>query len=110
MMMETNGDTLMVVMEGELDLKVAGLLRRQLEDSLDRFKVRNLVLDLSRVVFIDSSGLGLILGRYKRINAAGGKVALVGSQPQVRRILELSGLLRIMVEYSSPSEALDNIS
>lgn len=110
MMMETRGNALVVAMEGELDLKVAGLLRRQLEDSLDRSQVRHLILDLSRVMFIDSSGLGLILGRYKRINAAGGKVALVGAQPQVRRILELSGLLRIMREYTSPSEALDNIS
>lgn len=108
-MMETRGNTLVVVLEGELDLKVANRLRHQMEQSLDDLPVRHLVLDLSRVCFIDSSGLGVILGRYKRVAAAGGKVALTGAQPQVRRILELSGLLRIMREYPSPDEAVEDI-
>ncbi|MEW5952897.1 MAG: anti-sigma F factor antagonist [Bacillota bacterium] len=107
--METRGDTLVVVLEGELDLRVADELRKKLEESLSDLPVRHLVVDLSRVCFVDSSGLGVLLGRYRRVAAAGGKVALTGAQPQVRRVLELSGLFRIMGEYPTPDKALEHI-
>jgi stage II sporulation protein AA (anti-sigma F factor antagonist) len=81
-------------------------LRNALEQALDREPIINLVFNLAGVSFIDSSGLGVLLGRYKRVSKNGGKVMLVSPQPQVRRILELSGLFRIMDELSSESEAL----
>lgn len=102
-------DTLVVRLGGDMDLGVADKLRIALDKQLAEKRIRYLVLNLSRVTFIDSSGLGVILGRYKRLHHAGGRVILVGAQPQVKRILELSGLLQIMEEYPDENRALTKI-
>ncbi|MHB1043578.1 MAG: anti-sigma F factor antagonist [Eubacteriales bacterium] len=94
---------------GELDLAVADRFRSAMEEALDRQPVANVVFNLSRVTFIDSSGLGVMLGRYKRVSKCGGKVFIVGAQPQIRRILELSGLLGIMAEFASEEEAIEEV-
>ncbi|MCL6638747.1 MAG: anti-sigma F factor antagonist [Firmicutes bacterium] len=107
--LELRNNTLVARAGGELDLASAGRFRAALEEALDRHPVRNIVFNLERVTFIDSSGLGVLLGRYKRIAKSGGRVLIVGAQPQVRRILELSGLLRIMGEFASEEEALDKV-
>ncbi|HAG10872.1 MAG TPA: anti-sigma F factor antagonist [Desulfotomaculum sp.] len=106
---EINQDTLLVRLEGELDLGVTDFLRNSLEGMLDQSKTKHLVINLRNVTFIDSSGLGVILGRYNRVSAQGGQVLLVGAQPQVRRVLALSGLLTIMKEYSSEEAALSRV-
>lgn len=104
--MEIRRNTMLVRPRGELDLGVADMFREALEQGLERYAVRHMVLNLSGITFIDSSGLGVILGRYKRLAGSGGRISLVGARPQVRRILELSGLLRIMSEYPTEEEAI----
>jgi len=106
---ELKQDTLVVRPSGELDLGVADYLRGALEEALNQEQVRNIVFNLAGVSFVDSSGLGVLLGRYKRVSRNGGKVFIVSPQPQVRRILDLSGLLRIMSEFPSENEALEKI-
>lgn len=103
---EYTQETLFVRPSGELDLSVADDFRSTLEENLQKNPVKHLIFNLSQVRFIDSSGLGVILGRYKRVTQHGGRVSLVGAQPQVRRILALSGLLNIMAEYVSEEEAV----
>lgn len=102
------GDRLFVRLSGELDLQLAATftteVRRQLSQS-DRIK--HLVLDLRGVTFIDSSGVGAIIGRYKDIRRRGdGRVVAFGSRPQVRRVLEFTGLLRLMALADSQKQAL----
>lgn len=106
---ENKQDTLIVRLRGEIDLVVADNFRKELDDVLDKEASQNLLLNLKGVYFIDSSGLGVLLGRYKKVSRNGGKVFIVSPQPQVRKILDLSGLLRIMGEYSSEEEALEKI-
>ena len=103
---EFKQDTLFVRPGGELDLSVADFLRNNLEETLDREPARNIVFNLSKVSFVDSSVLGVLLGRYKRVSKNGGKILIVSPQPQVRKILELSGLFRIMGESDSEADAL----
>lgn len=103
-------NTLIVRLSGDLDLSVADSLRSTLEEALNHQPVRNIIFNLAGVSFIDSSVLGVLLGRYKRVTKAGGRVGIVEPQPQVRRILELSGLLRIMDEFPGEAAALENIS
>ena len=102
-----NRRTLILRVSGELDMLVADDFRRKTDALMVNHCSRNLVLNLSGVNFIDSSGLGAILGRYKNITMGGGKVALVGAPPQVRRILELSGILRITSEFETENDALE---
>jgi len=106
---ESIGNNLVARVDGELDMSVAGGFRAQVEAALDREGVRNLILNFSEVSFIDSSGLGAILGRYKRVSQAGGAMAIVNPQPQVKRILELSGIMRIMNTYPTEEEAIKNL-
>lgn len=106
---EMKKETLFVRPNGELDLGVADRFRRTLDETIENGRAKNLVFNLARVSFVDSSGLGVLLGRYKRMSKNGGKVFIVSPQPQVRKVLDLSGLLRIMNEYSNENEALDKI-
>lgn len=96
-------------LEGELDLHGAEVFREKVDVALEASGVKHILLNLEHVTFIDSSGLGVILGRYKRVSTLGGQMALANVQPQVTRILELSGLFRIMSRYSTEAEALNQL-
>jgi anti-anti-sigma factor len=90
-----DGEQLTVLVEGELDLSTAGQLRRLLDDELSRR--RAVVLDLSGVPFIDSSGLAAIVAAMRRSEDGGGSLRLGPDlQPQARRLMELTGLLRLL--------------
>ncbi len=103
---ELVGRTLVVRLQGELDLVAAEEFRRIVEKALDQTDARVLLLNLGQVTFIDSSGLGAILGRYRRMTQNQGHVILVGAGPALRPILEMSGLLRIIAHFDSEGEAL----
>lgn len=94
--LEHTRDGVLVRLAGELDEHTAAQFREAVERELDDSGSSNLLLDLSDVTFIDSSGLGALLGRYKRVSQAEGRMAIIAASPQVRRILELSGLLKII--------------
>lgn len=102
-------NTLVAKVSGELDMLSAGPFRAKVEAALDKGEARNLVLNFSEVSFIDSSGLGVLLGRYKRLSSEGGRIAISGAAPQVKRILELSGIMRIMNTYPSEEEAINKL-
>ena len=88
--------SLLVEIAGELDLKVADKLRTDLDKLIDENPKRELILNFSNVSFIDSSGLGVLLGRYKKICTTGNKIYIKDVQPQVKRVLELSGIARLI--------------
>ncbi|MFZ5649800.1 MAG: anti-sigma F factor antagonist [Bacillota bacterium] len=105
---EITGGAMVVRLSGEIDLAVADTLRNSLESQLDNNpQVKNIILNLDRVTYIDSSGLGVMLGRYRRLSKHGGRMFIVGAAPQVKKVLDLSGLLNIMQECPSESSALD---
>jgi stage II sporulation protein AA (anti-sigma F factor antagonist) len=101
--------TLVVKVFGELDLVIAEQFKAKIEKELKQLKINNLVLDLQDVTFIDSSGLGVILGRYKMLREKQGKMALINPQPPVKKILELSGVLQIINIYEDLNVALSAI-
>ncbi len=88
------GSRILVAVKGDLDLTTAAPLREALDELLDRYADKSLTLDLSDVDFVDSSGLGVILGRYRRM----GKriLALTGVRPGVKAVLELAGITTIL--------------
>lgn len=105
---EIIGGVMVARLSGELDIAVADKLRSSMEKELDNSPlIKNIILNLDRVSYIDSSGLGVILGRYRRISKNGGRMFLVGASPHIRNVLELSGLLSIIQECPSESAALD---
>jgi anti-sigma B factor antagonist len=94
-----------VVPKGDLDLAAADPLRRALTALIDRRQAR-LVVDLGRVLYIDSSGLGVLVAAMKQARAAGGDVRLCGLEPDVHAIFEMARLAKIMDIYPSLREAL----
>lgn len=105
---EIKEKSMLVRLKGEIDLAVADTLRESLEKELDsNSQIKYLIINLSNVTYIDSSGLGVILGRYRRVTKYGGRVFIVGARAQVRKVLDLSGLLNIMQECPSEASALE---
>jgi len=100
---------LIVRLIGELDLHITDDMRNTLDTFLDDPQIKHVIFNLSQANYIDSSGLGVMLGRYKRVVQRGGKVLLVNPKPQVREILELSGLMTIVEECNDEEEALGKI-
>lgn len=93
---ESIGTTLVVKIDGEIDHHTATELRDEMDREINLRNIVNLVLDFDGVSFMDSSGIGVIVGRYKKIRARGGKTMLIRVKPQVDRVLELSGLKKIL--------------
>ena len=67
---EMTGDTLTAQLMGELDHHAAAKVRGDIDDTMDRYGAKNLIFDFSRVTFMDSAGIGVVLGRYKQIGRA----------------------------------------
>ena len=86
------GEFLTAALTGEIDHQTAALLRSKIDEQIDRRLPQKLILDFSGVGFMDSSGIGLILGRSKRMQAAGGQVMVRGVSPQINRMLRLANI------------------
>jgi len=103
---EQVGDSLVVRLAGELDVHTAEGFKREVSRALEKTRVSRLVLNLKKVSFIDSSGLGAILGRYKAMSQRGGRLIIVSPSRPVRPVLKLSGLHGIIPFFSSEGAAL----
>lgn len=93
---EKEKDKITVYLKGELDHHAARMIREEVDEILRSSLPKLLVMDFSGVPFMDSSGIGLILGRYKLIRTMGGEVVIRGATEAVRRMIELSGLKSII--------------
>lgn len=100
---------LVVKVIGEFDMHGAECFRETVDEYLNNMGIKDVVVDLEEVVFIDSSGIGVILGRYKKIMHLKGTICLVGVQDSVKKILELSGVLKILKIYRSEFEAVSSL-
>ena len=83
-------------LSGEIDHHSAREMREAIDDTAQKLKPYCLRLDFTRVPFMDSSGVGIILGRYRKISCFGGKVYAVNAGSRIRRLLLLSGLENIV--------------
>jgi stage II sporulation protein AA (anti-sigma F factor antagonist) len=93
---------------GELDHHAAKELCRKIDDALYHTCARQIVLDLREIRFMDSAGLGLIFGRYRRICELGATLILRDPNPQVEKILRLAGVERIIpVQYTKALATAD---
>lgn len=100
------GHVLIVGIKGELDHHTAPVLRTAIEQELDKDIASHILLNLADLEFMDSSGLGVILGRYRRISGSGGQMAAFGLHGHIARVFELVGLPKILSVYDSEEAAL----
>ena len=83
---------LTALLSGEIDHHVARELREEIDGTAMRTRPSVLKLDFSGVQFMDSSGIGVLAGRYRKISCFGGKVYVIHADERIRKILQMSGL------------------
>lgn len=91
---------------GEVDIATSGLLRDGLLRVITDEEHRGLVVNLASVTFMDSTGVGVLVGVWRRVQAGRSALAVAEPSPQVRRTLDTAGLDKILPVYDSEQEAL----
>lgn len=91
-------DTVTALLTGEIDHHGAGKLRDSIDDTLRRTCPRLLVMDFGGVEFMDSSGIGIVLGRYRLMQDMGGKLALRNLPPHIRRVMQVAGISSLDIQ------------
>ncbi len=97
---------IIATMSGELDLSSASSFRLKVDEELRKAGVPNLILSLKGLAFVDSTGLGAILGRHRQITRAGGKMVLTDVAPRVMSMLEMAGLSSVIPIMRTSEDAL----
>lgn len=100
---------LVVRLKGELDHHTTGLIRAQLEEKINQEGITHLILNLKDLSFMDSSGLGVLLGRYKQLAAKQGEMVICSAGPTISRILDLAGIFKIITLKETEEEALSTL-
>ena len=100
------GTTLVISIIGEVDHHSAEYIRSKIDAEMLKSITRNIIFDFSKVSFMDSSGIGIIIGRYKTIQKLGGKALIVNPNEQITKIFEMSGIFKLMPLYKDMDSAL----
>ena len=87
---------LVVEITEEIDHHAAEKIRRKVDNEITRYMPRKTIFDFSRVSFMDSAGIGMLIGRYKMMKLIGGSLEIVNISETVKRILEMSGINKII--------------
>lgn len=102
-------DVLIVRLKGELDHHEAEILRDKWKKMMYKNAIKHVVLNLQDVSFMDSSGLGVILGRYKETLQLGGEMVVCSVTPPIERLFDMSGLFKIIRLAENESYALSTL-
>ena len=89
------GDRLCIAVSGEIDHHTAAQLRSGIDDEVLRWMPKKLVLDFSGVTFMDSSGIGLIMGRYRLLEPLGGAVELANVPRPLKKVMTVAGITHL---------------
>ena len=106
---EIDGATHVIELGGEVDLYTAPEFKERLVQVIEDGK-KQLVVDLSKATFIDSTTLGVLVGGVKRLRPSGGSLALVCTDQNITKIFEITGLDRVFPIHASREEALQSVA
>ena len=97
---------LTIFLPAEVDHHNAEEIKREADKVIEEQHIKYVIFDFGRTNFMDSSGIGLIMGRYKKVMFIGGKAAVTNVGNAVDRIFKISGLYKIIEKYDTIQEAL----
>jgi stage II sporulation protein AA (anti-sigma F factor antagonist) len=103
---EINDNILIIRLIGELDHHTADDLRVNITNLIEQHKLKNIVMNLEKLSFMDSSGFGVILGRYKHLKSLDGELIICSVPQSVKRLFDMSGLFKIVRIEAAESDAL----
>jgi anti-sigma B factor antagonist len=106
---EERGDVAVLAVSGEVDVATVPRLREQLH-ALVASGTPRIVVNLDAVDFLDSTGLGVLVGALKRVRNNGGELALVCTSPRIRKVFEVTGLTKVFSLYDTVDSAASGTS
>lgn len=81
--------------QGDIDHHTAASIRTTIDENVERLRPKTLIIDFSEVSFMDSSGIGLIMGRYNTMKLLGGSLQVENPTPSIEKILRISGMPKL---------------
>jgi len=106
---KADGRVLIVKLDGDIDHHTVEKYKTKIDDEYEKSNCKHIIFDFAKVSFLDSSGIGMIIGRYKNAVQKNGKTAVTGMGECILRIYSMSGLSKIIDQYDSISEAVEYI-
>ncbi|MDO4544663.1 MAG: anti-sigma factor antagonist [Bacillota bacterium] len=100
-------DILIASIKGEVDHHSAAPLRQSIDRSMKAFGCKDLILDFTSVEFMDSSGIGVALGRYKKLSKSGGQIYISGCSSYIEKVLDMAGVFSIIPKADSFESAVE---
>ena len=91
-----------VKISGEIDQAGAAVIREQIDRAAESCLPQTLMLDFSGVHFMDSSGIGLVMGRFRLMQTMGGELLVTGASPRIRRLMQMGGLDKLPIFGKNP--------
>ncbi len=102
-------NVLIIRLKGELDQASVTTLKYRVSEVIDKYRIKNLVINMNDVPFMDSSGIGFIIGRYTQLKQRKGKIVICSMNDMVERIFNLSGLKKICLVTKNEEEAEERL-
>ena len=96
--------TLVITPTAQIDHHLSEKIRRKADYEIQRHMPKKVVLDFTKINFMDSSGIGLIIGRYKTVHMLGGELEIENACGNVKRVLEMSGISKIIKIINNEEE------
>lgn len=106
---QNSGGTVTAYLSGEIDHHAAAGLREEIDSRLTG-EVSLLILDFGGVTFMDSSGIGLVMGRYRQMQMTDGVLQIVNCPPPIYKVMRIAGLHRLAeIQQIAPKKQEDNL-
>src|SRR3972149_6597156 len=105
---EPKDEVVIVKLSGEVDVYTAPKLKSRLIDLVDQGKFK-IIVDLEAVDFMDSSGLGVLVGGVKRVRSHDGSIALVCTQENILKIFRITGLVKVFPLFENQEQAVQSV-
>ena len=104
---QTQKEIMFVNLSGELDQSTSDQVKLKLMTTLSAHDIKHIVFNLKALTFMDSSGIGIILGRYNQVKSNGGRVFVLGMNPTVNKMFHMAGLNQIITIIDDEKKIMD---
>ena len=101
--------TLILRVTEEIDQHTADKIRRKLDNEIEIYSPKKVIFDFNGIEFMDSSGIGMVLGRYKLVKMLGGNFEIINVNKRLKRIFDMSGVSRIIEIKCEESEENERV-
>jgi len=102
---QINNEVIGINIEGEIDVYTSPKVKEALNDLIQKENY-NIVVNLEEVTYIDSTGLGVLIGGLKKVKEHNGYIKLICTNPQIKKIFDITGLVKIFGIYDNENDAL----